>query len=186
MKRFSVVGMGALALIGMVLFCDELPVSIWNSGVAVAQNTQAQGQMRLRLDVEKKVVERLQGKQKVSWQSLQEKALVQPGDVLRYTIHAVNHGNKNIQNLTIKQAVPKGMVYILDSATINVSSGAKITYSIDGGRSFVDHPTVKVTLPNGKVETKPAPATVYTHIRWKFATSVAQGTTQGSYQVQVR
>jgi uncharacterized repeat protein (TIGR01451 family) len=188
MKRFSIVSMGAVAVIVTLPFVNQIPVlNIWHSHAAFAQNAQSKGQVQLRLDAEKKVVQQVQGKPRESWQALQGKAVVQPGDVLRYVVTGVNNGDKTVKNLTINQPIPKGMMYVLNSATVNTNNNAKITYSIDGGRSFVDKPSMQVKLPNGKVETRPAPAVAYTHIRWNFGTSVpAKAQIKGSYQVQVR
>jgi hypothetical protein len=96
-----------------------------------------------------------------------------------------NQSDRPIKNLTLNQPIPKGMMYVLKSANMT-NKDAKITYSIDGGRSFVDNPTIKVTLPSGKVETKPAPATAYTHIRLKLPSVAAKTTVQATYQTQVR
>ncbi|MCP6758031.1 MAG: hypothetical protein NHB32_04480 [Fischerella sp. CENA71] len=190
MKRVSIASIGAIALIATLPFIGEIPgvANIWHSGSAIAQNTQPQGQVQLRLDAEKQIVQKdKQGKQKVVWQPLQGKTVVNPGDVLRYTVSGENKGDRPVKNLTINQPIPQGMVYKLKSANVNVNKGAKITYSIDGGRSFVENPTVKVTLPNGKVEIRPAPATAYTHIRLAFGESIpAKTTVKGTYEVQVR
>lgn len=188
MKRLSIAGLGAVALIASVSFTNQLPLiaNIWQSGAAIAQNAK-KGQVELRLEAAKKIMQQVQGKQQVSWQALQGKATVQPGDVLRYTVTGANNGERGVKNLAIKQPVPKGMMFVLNSATVEGAANAEITYSIDGGRNFVERPTVQVTLPNGKTETRPAPATVYTHVRWKFAKELpAKATVKGTYQVQIR
>ena len=97
---------------------------------------------------------------------------------------AENKSDRPVKNLTLNQPIPKGMVYVLKST--NMTNNAKITYSIDGGRSFVENPTVKVTLPNGKVETKPAPASAYTNIRLQVPSVAAKTTVKATYQTQVR
>lgn len=182
MKRLAIASIGAIALTITVPLIGQIP-----AGVVVAQNTHAKGQVQLQLAAEKKVLRKEQGKQKETWQGLQGKVVVQPGDVLRYTVTGVNNGDKPVKNLVVNQPIPKGMVYVLNSATVNANQDAKITYSIDGGRSFVEKPTVKVKLPNGKIETLSAPAIAYTHIRWNFGTSVpAKTQVKGSYQAQVR
>jgi uncharacterized repeat protein (TIGR01451 family) len=189
MKGFSIASLGVIAFLTVVPFTVAIPglPQIGNNS-AIAQNIQRQGQVQLRLDAEKKVVEKdPQGKEKINWQSLQNKAVVQRGDTLRYVVSGINNGDRPVNNFTINQPIPKGMVYKLNSAKVNPNSQAKITYSVDGGRSFVENPTVKVTLPNGKVETKPAPAIAYTNIRWNFGTSLpAKTTVKGIYEVQVR
>ena len=111
----------------------------------------------MRLEVEKKVIQTtVDGKPKVSWKALKGEAKVQPGDVLRYRVNGGNNGDKAVKNLAINQPIPEGTQYILKSATVNQNKGAKITYSIDGGKTFVENPTVKVKLENGKVENRPA------------------------------
>ncbi len=153
---------------------------------AIAQNVQKQSMLKLELTAEKQVLTQdVQGKTKTSWEPLQGRVTVQPGDMLRYTITGANQSDRAVKNLTFNQPIPKGMVFVLKSA--NANTNAKITYSIDGGRSFVENPTVKVKLANGKVEEKPAPAEVYTHIRWNFPNAIAaKSDVKGSYQLRVR
>jgi uncharacterized repeat protein (TIGR01451 family) len=183
MKRVSIASISAIALFTTAPLIAAIPgiPSIWNINSAIAQNTKNQGQLQLRLEAEKKI---LKG-QKVTWQALQGQAVVQPGDVLRYTVAGENKSDRAVKNLTLNQPIPKGMQYVLKSAT--ASSNAKITYSIDSARTFVENPTIQVKLPNGKVETKEAPATAYTHIRMNFNESVsAKAIVKGTYEVQVR
>jgi uncharacterized repeat protein (TIGR01451 family) len=195
MKRLSFAGLrafafgvgGAIALIATVPFIGQVPgvASLWHSTSAIAQNAQTQGQIQLRLEAEKLVVAQdQQGKQSQKWEPLKGQAVVQPGNVLRYTLIGENKSDRTVKNLTLNQPIPKGMMYVLKSA--NITNNAKITYSIDGGRSFVENPTVRVTLPNGKVETKPAPATVYTHIRLQVPSVAAKTIVKATYQTQVR
>lgn len=189
MKRFSIAGLGAIALIAGVTFSNQIPVvaNIFEGGVAIAQSAK-QGQVQLRLKAERKLVRKdAEGKNKVTWQELQNGATVEPGEVLRYSINGANNGNKAVKNLAINQPIPQGMVYVLNSATVNANAGAEITYSINGGKTYVKNPTVQVKLEDGTVETRPAPDTAYTHIRWKFGESVPeQAEVDGTYQVRVR
>ncbi|MEA5602052.1 hypothetical protein [Nostoc sp. UHCC 0252] len=187
MKRISFAGLGAFALITIVPFVGQIPgiANVWHSGSAVAQNIKTQGQIQLRLEAEKQVVAKdQQGKQSQKWEPLKGQVVVQPGDVLRYTLTGENKSDRPVKNLTLNQPIPKGMVYVLKS--VNVANNAKVIYSIDGGRSFVENPTVKVTLPDGKVETKPAPAIAYTHIRLQIPSLAAKTTIKVTYQTQVR
>ncbi|MFS0516667.1 hypothetical protein ACEYW6_18395 [Nostoc sp. UIC 10607] len=193
MRRVSLSGLGAfafgvggaIALIATVPFLSQISgiANVWHSGSAVAQNIKTQGQIQLRLEAEKQVVAQdQQGKQSQKWEPL--KGVVRPGDVLRYTLTGENKSDRLVKNLTLNQPIPKGMVYALKST--NVTNNGKITYSIDGGRSFGENPTVKVTLPDGKVETKPAPAIAYTHIRLQVPSVPAKATVKATYQTQVR
>ncbi|WP_414529657.1 hypothetical protein [Nodularia chucula] len=188
MKRLSIVGIGAIALMATVSFTGHIPgvAQIWNSGSAVAQNA-AQGQVQLRLEAEQQVTTQdQQGKQVKQWRPLKGEVTVQPGDVLRYTLVGENTGDRPVKNLTLNQPIPQGMVYVLKSATTDVNQNSKITYSIDGGSNFVENPTVRVTLPNGNVEVQPAPASAYTHIRLHLPVVNAKTTVKANYQVQVR
>ncbi|BBD65715.1 hypothetical protein NIES4072_06080 [Nostoc commune NIES-4072] len=187
MKRLSFAGLGAIALIATVPFVNQVPgvPSLWHSTTAIAQNVKPQGQLQLRLEAEKQVVAQdQQGKQSKKWEPLKGQAVVRPGDVLRYTLSGENKSDRPVKNLVLNQPIPKGMVYVLKS--VSAPNNTKATYSIDGGRSFVENPTVKVTLPDGKVETKPAPANVYTHIRLQVPLVAAKTTVKATYQTQVR
>ncbi|MFN6514216.1 MAG: hypothetical protein RMY29_006925 [Nostoc sp. CreGUA01] len=187
MKGVSFAGLGTFALIATVPFLGQFPgvANIWHSESAYAQNIKTQAQIQLRLEAEKQVIAQdQQGKQSQKWEPLKGQAVVRPGDVLRYTLSGENKGDRPVKNLTLNQPIPKGMVYVLKSAS--VTNNGKITYSIDGGRSFVENPTVKVTVPNGKVETKPAPAIAYTHIRLQVPSVAAKTTVKATYQTQVR
>ncbi len=187
MKRSYIAGLGIVALIVAVPFVSQMPgmANLMSSAVN-AQDIQKQPLIQLRLDAEKQVTTQDQkGKQSKIWQPLKGQVTVQPGDVLRYSVSGVNTSDRAVKNLVVNQPIPAGMVYKLKSASVN--SDAKISYSINGGKSFVENPTIEATLPNGKVKTLPAPATAYTHIRWKFDQSIAAKTTvKGIYEVQVR
>ena len=188
MKRVSITSLGAVALIAGAAFSSQIPVvaNVFQSGAAIAQNAQ-KGQVELQLEADKKTVQTVNGERKVAWQPLKGNVTVQPGEILRYSVTGANNGNKAVKNLTINQPVPKGMILVLNSATVNASSGAKITYSIDGGKSYVKNPTVQVKLANGQTETRPAPDSAYTHVRWNFGESVAaKAAVKGTYQVKVR
>ncbi|MBE9004185.1 DUF11 domain-containing protein [Fortiea sp. LEGE XX443] len=177
MKQIFMAGIATSLLLTTTSFITNVP--------GVAQNLEKQQALKLLLSAEKQVLTKdQQGKQKVTWQTLKGQATVQPKDILRYTLTGENRSDRPIKNLTLNQPIPQGMVYILQSA--NFTSNAKITYSIDGARSFVENPTIKVTLANGKVETKPAPASAYTHIRFSTPVLPAKTTLKATYQTQVR
>ncbi|MDF5710265.1 MAG: hypothetical protein PUP90_22005 [Nostoc sp. S4] len=186
MNGISFAGLGAFALIITVPFFSQIPgvANIWHSESAYAQNIKTQA-LQLRLEAEKQIIAQdRQGKKSQKWEPLKGQAVVQPGDVLKYTLSGENQSDRPVKNLTLNQPIPKGMVYVLKSA--DVTNNGKISYSIDGGRSFVENPTVKITLPDGKVETKPAPAIAYTHIRLQVPSVAAKTTVKATYQTQVR
>lgn len=187
MKLRLSVSLGVIALIAAVPLLGGTPVlaSLQEVGESIVQ-TLNRPQVKLNLGAEKKVVTQDQnGKQQVSWQSLESNAVVQPGDIIRYTVSSQNAGNISAKNLTLTQPIPAQMIYILGSATN--SNGAKITYSIDGGKNFVENPTIQIKLPNGKVENRPAPPETYTHVRWHFTKSIDPTTgVKASYEVKVK
>jgi uncharacterized repeat protein (TIGR01451 family) len=188
MKRGYLFGLGTVALIASVPVVAQMPATknFFQSGVN-AQNVQKQQKVTLQLDAEKEViVQDQQGKQSKSWQALKGQVSVKPGDVLRYTVSGENISDKQVKNLIVNQPIPKGMEFVLKSAVADTKSNAKVSYSIDGGRSFVENPTVKVTLPNGKVEMKPAPASAYTNVQMQIPAVEAKSIVKGSYQVQVK
>lgn len=188
MKRSFLIGLGAVALLVSSSFATELPaIANLLPQIKVAQNTQVKAQVQLNLAAAKKIVEQTSdGKQQVSWQSLQGNVTVQPGDVIRYTVTGANKGDRPASNLVVTQPIPSQTAYILNSsATIN--NTATVTYSIDNGKTFVAKPTVQVKLADGKVETRPAPAEAYTHVRWKFTNAIAaKSTVSAAYQVRVK
>jgi uncharacterized repeat protein (TIGR01451 family) len=189
MKRVSIASLGAVALIAALTLSNQIPVvaNIFQDGAAVAQNAK-KGQVQLRLKAEKKIVKTdAQGNRRVTWQELPNGAQVQRGEVLRYSVSGANNGEKAVNNLAINQPIPRGMAYVLNSATVNENTGAQITYSINGGKTYVKNPTVEVKLADGTVETRPAPDTAYTHVRWNFGKSVpGKSAVNGTYQVRVR
>lgn len=188
MKRLNFVGLGAIALIAAGTFGSEMPVlaNLRDLGTAIAQNVQRQPQVQLRLGAEKKIVRNQQGKLQVAWQPLQGNVVVQPGDVLRYIVTGKNNSDRTVRNLVVTQPIPKQTAYVLNSVTAK-NNKAKVTYSIDNGKGFVEKPTVRVKLASGKVETRPAPAEAYTHVRWRFEQPISPAAlVNGTYQVRVR
>ncbi len=186
MKRWSL-GLGAVALMAAAPFLTSAPVlaSLQQAGDAIVQ-TLRRPDVKLQLAAEKQVMESdLAGNPKATWKSLEGKVTVQPGDRLRYTVTGHNAGKSGAKNLTITQPIPQQMSYVLGSATHD--DRAEIIYSIDNGKSFVTNPTVQVTLADGTVATRPAPAEAYTHVRWQFTNAVnPDATVQANYQAKVR
>jgi uncharacterized repeat protein (TIGR01451 family) len=186
MKRQLLVGLSVLGIAAAVPFVGNTPVwaSLQKAGTSIVQNI-LQPKVQLSLGAEKKVVTTdAQGKQQIAWKPLKGSVTVQPGNVLRYTVASMNAGDKPAKNLVVTQPVPKQTSYVLTSAQAN---GAALTFSIDGGKSFVEKPMVKVKLADGKEELRPAPATAYTHIRWDYSNSLAPlATVKATYEVAVK
>lgn len=186
MKRFSISTLRTLTVIAAISFIGEVPVLASREAGTIAQNIQRQP-LQLRLGAEKKVLRKdQQGKQQVTWQTLRGNVVVQPGDILRYVVTGKNNSNRAVRNLVVTQPIPKQTAYLLNSVTVK-NNKVKITYSINNGKSFVAQPTIQVKLANGKVETRPAPAEIYTYVRWKFEQPISPETAvNATYQVRVR
>jgi len=184
-KRLTIIGLAALLV--SVPFATAPGFATTVQKDILAQNVQNQPKVQLKLTAAKKIVQKdAQGKDKVTWQSLQGNVTVKPGDIIRYMVIGANNGDREANNLIVTQPIPKQTAYVLNSST-TIKSTATVTYSIDNGKTFVAKPTVQVKLANGKVETRPAPAEAYTHVRWKFTNAIAaKSIVAAAYQVRVK
>ena len=143
--------------------------------------------VQLRLAAEKQTVQKDEkGKLQVVWQALPAEANAQPGDVLRFVVSGENADDHAVSGLVVTQPIPAGMEYVLQSAA-EAKRKAEVVYSIDGGKSFTASPTVKVILPRGGTELRPAPASAYTHVRWTLQKPLAaKSSVKLAYQARVR
>ncbi|MBE9137917.1 DUF11 domain-containing protein [Nodosilinea sp. LEGE 07088] len=186
MKRSLGLGLVALATLVIVPVAKGSPslAQLQNIGTDIVQQV-VRPEVKLELKAAKQVQTLgAQGKTQLSWQPLEGEATVQPLDVLRYTISSANAGEMAAKNLVISQAIPPQMTYVL--ATARGNDGVEITYSIDGGESFVAEPQVEVVQEDGTVTLEPAPAEAYTDIRWDFAQSLEpQVVVQVAYDLTV-
>jgi len=89
---------------------------------------------------------------------------VLPGDVIRYSLQFTNTQEQAVRNVVFSNPVPQGLRYVIDSASANVPS-VVVTYSIDGGRTYSAQPMIEV-VEDGERRNVPAPARMYTHVRW--------------------
>jgi uncharacterized repeat protein (TIGR01451 family) len=186
LKHWSI-GLTTVAIIASVPLFSNTPVlaSLQQAGEKIAQ-TILGPKLELELAAAKKIVEvDEQGKEIVKWEDTGNKAVVVPGDILRYSLGSDNVGDKAADNLVLTQPIPAQTVYVLDSAASK--NPAEITYSIDGGKSFVKEPTIEVTLPDGTIETKPAPPETYTHVKWNLTGAVnPEAGVEVTYDVAVK
>jgi uncharacterized repeat protein (TIGR01451 family) len=183
-RRLSVYLSLAALTTGSLLLNSPVWANLQHTGIRIAQAAQ-QPKVKLILGAEKKVVKvDPQGKQTIVWQPLKGSVVVQPGDVLRYTMISESASQKTVRNFVATQPIPSKTTYILSSAK---GSGAAFTFSIDGGKTFVASPKIKVTLANGKEELRPAPATRYTHVRWSYGQKlIPVASIKASYEVMVK
>lgn len=190
MKRLSL-GLGIAALLAVTPLALDLPAIAQAPARSstIAQAPQREQQLELKLTAAKKLVETsADGTVEIVWQELADSVnRVQPGDVLRYSLVGTNFGDRPVSNLVVTQPIPQRTVYMLNSVTIETGEEATVTYSIDGGETFVEAPTIEVELEDGTVESRPAPPESYTHVRWQFDDAVAADSAMNvTYQVAVR
>jgi len=89
---------------------------------------------------------------------------VLPGDVLVYTLTYKNVGDEAAKDIKVNNPIPKDTAYVLDSA---YGPGAKITFSVDGGKTFNEPSLLRYEVGvKGKVEKREASPEQYTDIRW--------------------
>lgn len=187
MKRLhKLLGVSTLGIAVVLPLLNNLPaVANVSNPVRIIAQAAKKPEIVLNLAVAKqKIGATVEGKEKITWQQLEDSAAVAPGDVLRYTIEGKNTGEAPAKNLAVTQPIADRMSYKLNSATSQ--NNADIAYSIDGGETFVAKPTIKITLEDGTVEERPAPAESYTHIRWNFPTVTPEVGATAMYEVQVQ
>jgi uncharacterized repeat protein (TIGR01451 family) len=87
-----------------------------------------------------------------------------PGDIIRYTLIAVNGGAEPAYGVEMVDPIPRGTEFVIGSA-----AGVRmtITYSIDGGNHFQPAPILyDFRNPDGTIEKKHVPPDRYTHVKW--------------------
>ena len=95
------------------------------------------------------------------------------GDVLLYTLQIVNDGPGPALDARVDDPIPSGTVLVPDSAG---GEGARITFSVDGGKTFVTYPAVRpVAGPDGVVRDQPVAPQEYTHVRWTLTDPLDPG-----------
>lgn len=93
---------------------------------------------------------------------------VMPGETVVYTITARNVGDEPATNVVITDPIPKHMEYT-GSVT---GDGTRITFSIDGGKTYDVASALMVSEGATK---RPAKPEEYTHIRWRFNDALEPG-----------
>jgi uncharacterized repeat protein (TIGR01451 family) len=102
--------------------------------------------------------------QNVTAQQAGRAADVLPGDTVRYQLRFTNSQAVAVRNLVFDNPVPNGLRYVGATATAN-RPDVSVAYSIDGGRTYSAEPTVQRVV-DGRRVVVPAPAEMFTHIRW--------------------
>lgn len=96
-----------------------------------------------------------------------------PGDVVRYSLLFTNVTDVPVRDVVVKDPIPDGLDYLEDSAVAD-REDVIVDYSIDGGQTYSQRPTIEVEIDGQRVE-RPAPAEMYTHVRWTIRGWVQPG-----------
>jgi uncharacterized repeat protein (TIGR01451 family) len=117
--------------------------------------------------------------------ALEKVSAVHPGEILNWTITSANEGDAPARQYKTIGQIPQGTSFIAGSATAEY--GASVTYSIDGGKNFAAQPTIEEKQADGTAKRIPAPATMYTQVRYEWSDPLAAGSTlSASYKVRVK
>ena len=115
---------------------------------------------------------------------LDKSTVVNPGEILDWTINAENSGNSAALEYKAVGHIPRGTEFVAGSAK---ADGAKTVFSIDGGKSYSPQPMIEEKQPDGSVKRVPAPSSMYTEVRYEWADPLAQGgKLSATYKVRVK
>ena len=149
-------------------------LAVFLTGAFFLWGGMAQAQQPPRLELKTTVEKEVKVKKKGKWAT--ERIAVDqtgPGNVLVYTIAYLNTGKTAAVDARIVNPVPKGAVYLVDSAE---GKDADITCSTDQGRTWHKPPVMmQMKKPDGTLENRPAPAESYTQISWVIKKPVLPG-----------
>jgi uncharacterized repeat protein (TIGR01451 family) len=107
------------------------------------------------------------------------------GDTIVYTLRANNTGTGPAVSPRIEDPIPAGTILVLDSLA---QDGYAIEASLDGGKTWQAFPaTLTRKNEKGVEETVPAPAELYTTLRWVLNGPLQPGDGKDvSFKVRIR
>ena len=105
--------------------------------------------------------------------SLDESVTVKSGELMNWTITSTNEGNAPAREYKATGVIPPGTQVVPGS--VSADGSAKVTYSIDHGRSFSAQPTIDERQPDGSTKKVPAPTSMYTQIRYEWTDPLNEG-----------
>ena len=110
---------------------------------------------------------------------------VKPGEILDWQIVSSNEGSGDARDYKAVGHIPAGTALVAGSAA--GESGSRVTYSIDGGKTYSTQPVVEQRQPDGSVKMVPAPVSSYTEVRYEWSDALAAGgKLSASYKVRVK
>lgn len=115
-----------------------------------------------------------------------EKAnLVKTGEILDWTINSENSGNGAARDYKASSRIPAGTAFVEGSA--KGEGSPEVTYSIDGGKTYWNVPTIAERQADGSVKKVAAPVNMYTNVSYQWADPLAPGGhVIASYKVRVK
>jgi uncharacterized repeat protein (TIGR01451 family) len=135
-------------------------------GARAQADTNGAVEIRTLAEIEVKVKD-ADGKEQIKREPAKK---VPPGVAVIYTVRAENKGSKPADDVVVTDPIPEHMDYVDGSAT---STGARLTFSIDGGKTYAPKEKLQVRGKDGV--TRAANAEELTHIRWQFEKPLAPG-----------
>ncbi len=95
---------------------------------------------------------------------------VPPGEAVIYTLSARNTSDKPAGDVVVTDPIPEHMEYVDGSVS---TDGARVTFSVDGGKTYGPKESLKVRGEDGQM--RAAVAADFTHVRWQFEKPLAPG-----------
>jgi uncharacterized repeat protein (TIGR01451 family) len=121
----------------------------------------AEGEISLVMEAQEEV-ERINQEGKKETQYIEPDSII-PGDVVLYTIHYHNQGDKPAEAVFITNPIPENMQYLNE---ITPFSDTMTTFSVDGGKTFNTPDKLFITMADSSK--RPATTSDYTNIKWRF------------------
>jgi uncharacterized repeat protein (TIGR01451 family) len=110
---------------------------------------------------------------------------ISSGEIVNWKILSENAGHGAARDYKTIGQIPKGTVFVAGSATSDAP--ARVTYSIDNGKTYAASPTVSEKQPDGTMKQVAAPVSMYTQVRYEWTDPLASGgKLAASYQVRVK
>jgi uncharacterized repeat protein (TIGR01451 family) len=115
---------------------------------------------------------------------LNEKSVVNPGDILKWQLTSENKGTGPALQYRAVGEVPKGTSLIAGSVQ---AERAIITYSIDGGKTFSAQPIIEERQSDGTIKRVSAPISMYTEVCYEWSDPLpANSQVSAFYNVSVK
>ena len=95
------------------------------------------------------------------------------GDVIRYRLTLTNTTPKAIRQTVLLNRIPPRLELVAESNRVS-RSDAQLDFSVDGGRTFSEHPVEEISTASG-MTSRAVPSDRFTHIRWTLASWLAPG-----------